>query len=147
MYLDGELYVTGRIADLVIVDGRNHYPQDIEATAAEASPIVRRGYVAAFSVPARVRTEAVDTSLVIVAERAAGTGRADRGRRSRPSAPPSRPHGLAVADVRFVPAGALPHHERQAGALRVPRRVPARRVRRAVARRCRPLPYPPGQCR
>ena len=38
VYLDGELYVTGRIADLVIIDGLNHYPQDIEATTAEASP-------------------------------------------------------------------------------------------------------------
>ena len=45
VYLDGELYITGRIADLVIIDGRSHYPQDIEATAAEASPMVRRGYV------------------------------------------------------------------------------------------------------
>ena len=34
VYLDGELYITGRIADLVTVDGRNHYPQDIEATPA-----------------------------------------------------------------------------------------------------------------
>ena len=51
-YLDGEIYVAGRIADLVIIDGRNYYPQDIEATAAEASPMVRRGYVTAFSVPA-----------------------------------------------------------------------------------------------
>src|SRR6202008_2583113 len=31
VYLDGEFYITGRIADLVIIDGRNHYPQDIEA--------------------------------------------------------------------------------------------------------------------
>ena len=52
MYLDGELYVTGRIVDLVIIDGRHHYPQDIEATAAQASPMVRQGYVVAFSVPA-----------------------------------------------------------------------------------------------
>ena len=48
-----ELYVTGRIADLIIIDGRPHYPQDVEATTAEASPIVRRGYVAAFSVPTK----------------------------------------------------------------------------------------------
>ena len=52
VYLDGELYITGRIKDLIIIDGRNHYPQDIEATTAEASPAVRSGYVAAFSVPA-----------------------------------------------------------------------------------------------
>ena len=35
---DGELFVTGRLKDLVIVRGRNHYPQDIEATAARSHP-------------------------------------------------------------------------------------------------------------
>src|SRR6201999_337357 len=50
VHLDGELYVTGRIADLITIDGAQHYPQDIEATTAEASPMVRRGYVAAFTV-------------------------------------------------------------------------------------------------
>src|SRR5690606_28205596 len=30
VYFDGELYITGRVKDLVIVDGRNHYPQDLE---------------------------------------------------------------------------------------------------------------------
>ena len=29
---DGELFIVGRIKDLLIVDGRNHYPDDIEAT-------------------------------------------------------------------------------------------------------------------
>ncbi len=111
VYLDGELYVTGRIADLVTVDGRHHYPQDIEATTANASTIVRRGYVAAFSVPAHAvaGSAAADTSLVIIAERASGTRRAD----PRPAieairAAVSDRHGVEVADVRFVPAGALP---------------------------------------
>jgi fatty-acyl-CoA synthase len=106
VYLDGELYITGRIADLVTIDGRIHYPQDIEATAAEASPIVRRGYVAAFTVPANENT---DQQLVIIAERAAGTSKAD----PQPAidairAAVSHRHGLPVADVRFVPAGAIP---------------------------------------
>ena len=39
--LDGELNVTGRMKDLIIVDGRNHFPQDIEATVQEAHPAVR----------------------------------------------------------------------------------------------------------
>ena len=104
-YLDGELYVTGRIADMVIVDGRNHYPQDIEATVAEASPIVRRGYVTAFAVPG----EDTDQQLVIIAERATGTSRAD----PQPAVEAIRAavthrHGLPVADVRFLPAGAIP---------------------------------------
>ncbi len=46
--LDGEIYVTGRLRDLIILRGRNHYPQDIEATAEEAHPAVRTGGVAAF---------------------------------------------------------------------------------------------------
>jgi len=45
---DGELYVTGRLKDLIIVDGRNHHPQDIEATVEAAHPGIRR--VAAFGV-------------------------------------------------------------------------------------------------
>jgi len=104
VYLDGELYVTGRIADLITIDGRNHYPQDIEATAAEASPIVRRGYVTAFSVP-----NETGQALVIIAERAAGTSRAD----PQPAIEAikeavSNRHGLIVGDVRLLPAGAIP---------------------------------------
>lgn len=113
VYLDGELYVTGRIADLVIIEGRNHYPQDIETTIADASPTVRRGYVAAFSVPANELpgSDTDDTSerLVIMAERAAGTGRAD----PQPAIEAIRAavlhrHGLSVAAVHFLPAGAIP---------------------------------------
>lgn len=46
----GELYVTGRIKDLIIIDGRNHYPQDIESAVEQAHAAIRPGYGAAFSV-------------------------------------------------------------------------------------------------
>ncbi|BBY82623.1 AMP-binding protein [Mycolicibacterium pulveris] len=101
MYLDGELYVTGRRADVVVVDGRQHYPHDIEDTVAEASAMVRRGYVAAFGID--------DDDVVIIAERASGTRRADPA----PAIAAIRTavadvHGLSVADIRFVPAGSIP---------------------------------------
>jgi acyl-CoA synthetase (AMP-forming)/AMP-acid ligase II len=48
--VDGELYVTGRIKDLIIVRGRNHYPQDIERTVEGAHPALRRDHVVAFGV-------------------------------------------------------------------------------------------------
>jgi fatty-acyl-CoA synthase len=100
VYLDDELYVTGRRADIVRVDGRHHYPQDIEATTATASPIVRRGYVAAF---------ATDDGVVIIAERASGTRRADPAPAVEAiRAAVSDVHGLSISDVRFVPAGAIP---------------------------------------
>ena len=113
VYLDGELYVTGRRADLVLIDGLQHYPQDIEATIAAASPIVRRGYVAAFSVPTNSMpgSEAADTTdrLVIIVERASGTRRADPAPAVEAvRAAVSHVHGLSAADVRFVPAGAIP---------------------------------------
>jgi fatty-acyl-CoA synthase len=100
VYLDGELYVTGRRADLITIDGRQHYPQDIEKTTSDASAMVRRGYVAAFS---------TDDGLLIIAERASGTRRADPA----PAVEAIRAavfdvHGLNVFDVRLVPAGAIP---------------------------------------
>ncbi|HEX2224310.1 MAG TPA: AMP-binding protein, partial [Thermoanaerobaculia bacterium] len=49
---EGELFVTGRLKDLIILRGRNHYPQDIERTVEESHPAVRPGAVAAFSVEA-----------------------------------------------------------------------------------------------
>ncbi len=112
-YLDGELYVTGRIADLVTVDGRTFYPQDIETTAADASPIVRRGYVAAFSLPANEIPGAPGDddgeALVIIAERAAGTSRADpQAALEAVRAAVWDKHAVAVGDARLVPAGAIP---------------------------------------
>ena len=47
---DGELYVTSRIKDLIIVAGANHYPQDIEWTVEKCHPDVRPSGVAAFSI-------------------------------------------------------------------------------------------------
>jgi fatty acyl-AMP ligase FadD32 len=112
-YIDGDLYITGRIKDMVIVDGKNHYPQDIEQTVAEASDGIRHGFVAAFSVPTRElpNGDAADTSekLVIVAERGPGAGRADPQpivdavRRAV-----SRKHAVNTYDVRLVAAGVIP---------------------------------------
>lgn len=45
-----ELYVTGRLKDLIIIRGRNHYPQDIEATVEQAHPDLRQGAGAAFAI-------------------------------------------------------------------------------------------------
>ena len=56
---DDELYIIGRIKDLLIVDGRNHYPDDIEATVKEFTG----GRVAAISVP-----DDASEKLVVIAE-------------------------------------------------------------------------------
>ena len=47
---DGELYITGRIKDMMILWGRNHYPQHIEETVETCHPALRPNHGAAFSV-------------------------------------------------------------------------------------------------
>ena len=48
--LEGELYFTGRLKDLIIIRGRNHYPQDIEHTAGQCHEALEAGMSAAFAV-------------------------------------------------------------------------------------------------
>jgi len=57
--LNGELHVTGRLKELIILHGKNHYPQDIEATVATSHPLLRRDCGAAFSVAVTGREELV----------------------------------------------------------------------------------------
>jgi acyl-CoA synthetase (AMP-forming)/AMP-acid ligase II len=57
---EGLLFVTGRIKDLIIIAGRNHYPQDIELTAEQCHPALR---CAAFSIDG-----SGDEQLVVVVE-------------------------------------------------------------------------------
>jgi acyl-CoA synthetase (AMP-forming)/AMP-acid ligase II len=61
---DGELYITGRIKDLIIIRGINHYPQDIEETVQDCHAALRRHCGAAFSVPDQEGQE----QLIVVQE-------------------------------------------------------------------------------
>ncbi|MEH1850176.1 MAG: fatty acyl-AMP ligase [Nostoc sp.] len=47
---DGELFVTGRLKDVIIIRGQNHYPQDIELTVQNSHPALRLNCGAAFTV-------------------------------------------------------------------------------------------------
>ena len=102
---DGELHVVGRIKDLLIVYGRNHSPDDIEATIQEVS----RGRVAAISV-SDDRTEHL---VVIIEHKKRGDSesealqRIDTVKREVTSAI-STAHGLKVKDVVMVSPGSIP---------------------------------------
>jgi long chain fatty acid CoA FadD26 len=102
---DSELFIVGRIKDLLIVDGRNHYPDDIEATTQE----ITGGRVVAISVPDD-RTE----RLVVIAEmKKKGSSDEEVLRRLRTvkqevASKISQSHGLRVADLVLVSAGSIP---------------------------------------
>ena len=106
---EGELFVVGRIKDLLIIRGRNHHPEDIEATVQE----ITRGRVAAISVPANT-TE----NLVTVIELKKRTDRhpdsdGDAMRwltevKSDVTSAISNAHGVNVRDLVLVPPGSIP---------------------------------------
>lgn len=102
---DGELFVIGRIKDLLIVYGRNHCPDDLEATIQGIAP----GRCAAISVP----DEGTEKLVAIVElKNRAGSGEEvvdnfDVVKREVTSAI-SNAHGLSVADLVVVAPGSIP---------------------------------------
>ncbi|MBI4002137.1 MAG: AMP-binding protein, partial [Nitrospira defluvii] len=101
---DGEVFVTGRLKDLLIVRGRNHYPQDIERTVEQCHGLFRAGGAAAFSVQ-----EAGEEAVVVVqeVERQATALNIDELAGAIRSAV-SEQHDLHVFAIMFIKAGTLP---------------------------------------
>lgn len=102
---DGELFIIGRIKDLLIVDGRNHYPDDIEVTISA----ITGGRVAAVSID-----DEASEKLVVVAEIKALGGSPEeavekiRDLKRRVAAAVRNTHGVRVADLVLVGQGSLP---------------------------------------
>lgn len=100
---DHSLFVASRRKDLIIIDGRNHHPIDIELTVEEEVPAVRAGHVVTFS---------IDTSegeqVVIAAEVERGA-RADLGElRVKVRRAVAARHDIHVDDVVFLRHGTMP---------------------------------------
>ncbi|HEV1994509.1 MAG TPA: AMP-binding protein [Candidatus Acidoferrum sp.] len=101
---DGEIYVTGRVKDIIIKGGRNLYPHEVEELAARADGI-RKGCIVAFG----LTDEATGTEkLVVVAE----TRERDAARRAALASAVtdlvSRGLGLPPDRVELIPPGSIP---------------------------------------
>lgn len=113
---DGEVFVTGRLRDLVVLRGANHAPQDLEHSAEEAAPALQRGGVAAFTAP----DADGQPMLVLVAEveRQARHGLDAAALQATLRAALVRDHGLAPGALALVrplslartPSGKLQRH-------------------------------------
>jgi amino acid adenylation domain-containing protein len=101
---DGELFVTGRLKDLIIIRGRNHYPQDLELTVQKSHPALRPGCGAAFSVPVEG-----EERLVIAQEVDGPPGEVDvEGIASAVRRAVAEEHELQVHAVALLQAGGIP---------------------------------------
>ena len=102
---EGELFIVGRIKDLLIIRGRNHYPEDIEATVQE----ITGGRVAAISVP----VNSTEKLVTVIELKKRGDSNEDAthwlsGVKSDVTSAISNAHGLNVGDLVLVPPGSIP---------------------------------------
>src|SRR5580693_2528465 len=102
---EGEIFIVGRMKDLLIVYGRNHYAEDIESTVQE----ITGGRVAAISVP----VDQTEKLVTIIEVKKRGDSDEDATRKlsvvkNHVTAAISKSHGLNVADLVLVPPGSIP---------------------------------------
>src|SRR5688572_23614429 len=103
---NGELHVTGRIKDLLVVRGAKHFPQDLERTAERRHRAVRIGGVAAVAVGSHVRGDRIALIAEIdTREIAAGSHHQLVGELRQAIA---EEHGIQLYGVALVPAGTVP---------------------------------------
>lgn len=102
---DGEVFVCGRLKDLIIIGGRNIHPQDLEAAVAAADPILRPGNAVAFG----VRVDGVERVVVAaeVRKRARAPLPLDRAA-SAVRAAVAAHSGVQCHEVLLLPADTLP---------------------------------------
>jgi acyl-CoA synthetase (AMP-forming)/AMP-acid ligase II len=101
---DGELFVTGRLKDLIVIDGRNHYPQDLELSAEMCHPALRPGCTAAFSVDGGADGE----QPVLVAEATPEAEGEFEKITDLIRSTIGEAHGLSVREVVLVHPGTIP---------------------------------------
>ncbi len=97
---EGELFVVGRLKDMIIVDGRNLYPEDLEATVELCHPSIRPGNSAAFALPGEGRERLVMALEIRHPKKDEVEAAVRRALGER--------HEVAVDHVVFVKPGGLP---------------------------------------
>ncbi len=98
-----DLFVTGRLKDLLILRGRNHYPQDVELSAERSHPALRPGAGAAFTVLVGAEERLVVVQEIERRREAEAEAAADALRRAV-----ALEHDLNPYDVLVVRAGTVP---------------------------------------
>lgn len=107
-----QLYITGRLKDLIIIDGKNYYPQDIEFTTQTVDTLLKENACAAFVVDSE-NADATHDALIVVQELDRKyKNRADtetlKALKERIRSSISQQHTLAVKDVVLIDCNTMP---------------------------------------
>lgn len=96
-----ELYICGRLKDLIIVGGRNYYPQDIESTAEAVSDMFRLGCTAAFTIDTH-RGQGEEVALVMEIKESSTPRHQCEDLVNKVRASVNQEHSLALSEIIIV---------------------------------------------
>lgn len=106
---DGELLITGRLKDMMVIRGSNHYPQDIEQTVEQSHAALRPGYGAAFSVEVEGEEQLVVVQELARSYRSALSSKGDnREIITAIRQAIAEAHGLQVHAILLLRTGSVP---------------------------------------
>jgi acyl-CoA synthetase (AMP-forming)/AMP-acid ligase II len=118
--LDGELFITGRLKDMIVINGSNHYPEDLERTAQQSHPRLTSRRCVAMTVDPQVEEQLV-IAVELDREIEVARGRSEPGSRAPTQVHPLQAelvasirraiaeyHGLRVHSVLFLDTGRIP---------------------------------------
>lgn len=98
--IDGELYILGRTKNMIVIDGANHHPQDIEETVAIAAAGIEREQCVAFSV------DVDGNERLVVAYKVKGAHKLVDEEAVRKAI--AKAHGLSLYDIAVISWGPIP---------------------------------------
>lgn len=102
----GGLFITGRIKDLIIIRGMNHYPQDIERTVQDSHPALRRDCGAAFAISDEDGNEKLAVVQEVERTQRRNLNFDEVAGRIREAV--TRQHEIAVSTIVLIPPATLP---------------------------------------
>ena len=107
-----ELFITGRLKDLIIIDGKNHYPQDIEFTTQTVDELLKENSCAVFTIDDSQDIKNINRLIIIQELDRSYRNKADTKRlqtiKENIKSTISQQHSLAVNDVVLIDCNTMP---------------------------------------
>ncbi len=112
---ESEIFITGRLKDLIIIDGKNHYPQDIEFTTQAVDDLLKENSCAVFTIDDSINIKNVNNLIVVQELDRSYRNKANKANKNtlqtikeKIKLSISKNHSLAVNDVVLIDCNTMP---------------------------------------